>query len=299
MQNLSSQIIIDLVDDTSSQIPQQLLATFETIIGLDWDDLAYLALLLPLPSEQYLAGQMPVVNPEGIHHARNVVLKKLATLIQPQLLKRYQQATQQETNTISNQAAAQRKLKNVCLSYLASLNTEESELLCSQQFENAGNMTDELAALTAIAHNSHPDRDKYLHQFYQKWQSEALVIDKWFSLQATSPQTNTLEIVETLTQHADFDLNTPNRVRSLVSAFSINNPLHFHNKTGSGYELLLQQVQQLDRLNPQIAARIVTPLTQWKQHSAERQLLMKQALQTLVSNPDISRDLYEIVNKSL
>jgi len=105
--------------------------------------------------------------------------------------------------------------------------------------------------------------------------------------------------VEALTQHVDFDLNTPNRVRSLVSAFSVNNPLHFHNSKGTGYDFLLRQVQQLDRLNPQIAARIVTPLTQWKQHTSERQHAMKQALQTLVSDADISRDLYEIVNKSL
>ncbi len=299
IQNLSSQIIIGLVDDATHQVAPQLLATFEKIIALDWDDQAYLALLLTLPSEQYLASQMQVVNPEGIHHARNAVRKKLATLLQPIFLKRYQQAVKQEANEISNQAAAQRKLKNICLSYLASLQTEESYMLCSQQFENAENMTDELAALTAIAHNPHPDRDKCLNQFYQKWQSEALVIDKWFSLQAMSPLTNTLETVEALTQHADFDLNTPNRVRSLVSAFSVNNPLHFHNNKGTGYDFLLRQVQQLDHLNPQIAARIVTPLTQWKQHTTERQQLMKQALQTLVSSADISRDLYEIVNKSL
>ncbi|MEE9424658.1 MAG: aminopeptidase N [Methylococcales bacterium] len=299
IQNLFSQIIIDLVDDASRPVAQQLLKTFEKIITLDWDDQAYLALLLTLPSEQYLASQMQVVNPEGIYHARNTVRKKLAALLQSKLLNHYQQATQHETNEISNQAAAQRKLKNVCLSYLASLQTEDNYLLCTQQFEQAGNMTDELAALVAIVHNSHPDRDKYLDQFYQKWQSEALVIDKWFSLQAMSPLINTLETVEALTQHADFDLNTPNRVRSLVSAFSVNNPLHFHNSTGTGYDFLLRQVQQLDRLNPQIAARIVTPLTQWKQHTSERQHAMKQALQTLVSDADISRDLYEIVNKSL
>jgi aminopeptidase N len=299
IQNLSSQIIIDLVDDLTRPVAPQLLATFEKIIALDWDDQAYLALLLTLPSEQYLASQMQVVNPEGIHHARKTVRKKLAALLQPEFLKHYQQAALQETNEISNQAAARRQVKNVCLSYLASLQTGDNYALCAQQFEQAGNMTDELAALVAIAHNPHPNRDDYLNQFYQKWQAEALVIDKWFSLQATSPLTNTLETVEALTQHTDFDLNTPNRVRSLVSAFSVNNPLHFHNQKGTGYDFLLRQVQQLDRLNPQIAARIVTPLTQWKHHTFERQHAMKQALQTLVSDTDISRDLYEIVNKSL
>ncbi|MEE9345523.1 MAG: aminopeptidase N [Methylococcales bacterium] len=299
VQNLSSQIIIDLVDDATRPVATQLLVTFEKIIALGWDDQAYLALLLTLPSEQYLASLMQVVNPEGIHYARNAVQKKLAALLQPELLNCYQLAIQQETNEISNQAAARRKLKNVCLSYLASLQTVDNYALCAQQFEQTGNMTDELAALVAIAHNPHPHRDDYLNQFYQKWQAEALVIDKWFSLQATSPLTNTLETVEVLTQHADFDLNTPNRVRSLVSAFSVNNPLHFHNQKGTGYDFLLRQVQQLDRLNPQIAARIVIPLTQWKQHTPERQHAMKQALQTLVSDADISRDLYEIVNKSL
>ncbi len=299
IQNLSSQIIIDLVEDTKRQIPQQLLTTFEKIIALDWDDPSYLASLLTLPSEQYLASQMQIVNPEGIHHACNAVRKKLAALLRPELLNRYQQAVQQETNEISNQAAARRKLKNVCLSYLVVLQTEDCYMLCTQQFEHAGNMTDELAALAAIAHNPHPDRDNYLNQFYQKWQSEALVIDKWFSLQATSPLENTLETVEALTRHNDFDLNTPNRVRSLVSAFSVNNPLHFHNINGTGYDFLMRLVQLLDQINPQIAARIVTPLTQWQRHTPQRQKHMQRALQKLVSDTGISRDLYEIVNKSL
>ncbi|HFD12844.1 MAG TPA: aminopeptidase N, partial [Crenotrichaceae bacterium] len=299
IQNLSSQVIIGLSEEPDRPVPGQLLKTFKTIISQDWDDLAYLATLLTLPSEQYLSSLTTVINPDGIHHARNAVQQQLAVQLQQQLFNHYQQAVERETNEISNQAAAQRKLKNVCLNYLATLQTRESNELCVKQFEHAGNMTDELAALAAITFHSHPQRKNYLDQFYRKWQSEPLVIDKWFSLQATSPLENTLETVEALTRHADFNLNTPNRVRSLVSAFAVNNPLHFHQTNGAGYLFLMRQVQQLDKINPQIAARIVIPLTQWQRHTQQRQNQMKQALQTLLSRTDISRDLYEIVSKSL
>lgn len=299
IQNLSSQVIIELSENPDHQVPSQLLNTFETILTQDWNDLAYLATLLILPSENYLSSQTSVINPHGIHHARKFVQQQLARALEHSLREHYDKTAQHVSNKINKQAVAQRKLKNVCLNYLACMNNETNNRLAEQQFEQAGNMTDELAALTAIAHNPNPQREKYLNIFYHKWKAEALVIDKWFSLQATSPLDNTLETVQRLTQHNDFNLQTPNRVRSLVSAFSANNPLHFHNQDGSGYQFLLKLVQQLDPLNPQISARIVTPLTQWQRHTTVRQQNMKQALQTLLSNSDISRDLYEIVNKSV
>ena len=153
---LSCQVILDLCKDSSLAVAPQLLTTYQSIVEQDWDDLAYLAMLLTLPSEQYLASQMQVIDPEAIHNARNVVRQQLATVLHENLVTHYQLAVQQEADQISRQSAAQRKLKNVCLGYLASLQTDESFALCYQQFDQAGNMTDELAALTTITHHPHP-----------------------------------------------------------------------------------------------------------------------------------------------
>ncbi|MCH9698246.1 MAG: aminopeptidase N [Gammaproteobacteria bacterium] len=299
IQNLSSQIILSLSAQPNETVDPLLFSVYESIVTQALDDLSYLAVLLMLPTEQYLANQVQTIDPEGIHRARQSVKQQLATHLSEHLLSIYRDADRQEQNEISNQAAARRKLKNVCLNYLAALNTRDSIQYCLNQFKHASNMTDEIAALSAIVHNNHPDKERCLDQFYQKWNNEALVIDKWFSIQATSPLDNTLDAVKTLTRHSDFDLGMPNRVRSLINAFSVNNPLHFHNLDGSGYSFLTAQVNTLDQINPQIAARLVTPLTQWQRHSPERQKLMKLALETLLANASISRDLFEIVSKSL
>ncbi len=192
-----------------------------------------------------------------------------------------------------------RRLKNTCLSYLASLEIGDAYQLAEQQFRSAGNMTDQMAALSVIVNSDHPAKALCLEQFYQQWQHEALVIDKWFALQATSITPDTFTTVQALMQHPAFDIKTPNRVRALVGAFTQANPVHFHAKNGEGYRFLADQVLALNSLNPQIASRMVTGLAQWRRYDPARQELMQQQLQRIVAVETLSKDVYEIASKSL
>jgi aminopeptidase N len=160
-------------------------------------------------------------------------------------------------------------------------------------------MTDQLASLQAIINSGHPKREQCLSQFYEQWHGDALVIDKWFSLQATGFLPEAFDVVKALAGHTAFDIKNPNRVRALVGAFSQANPLHFHRSDGDGYAFLADQVIKLNTINPQVAARMVVPLTHWQKFDLARQDQMKLQLERIVVTPGICKDVYEIVSKSL
>jgi aminopeptidase N len=196
-------------------------------------------------------------------------------------------------------AIGRRSLKNLCLAYLALLETAETAALCLTQFEHADNMTDRLAALTCLANSEMPQRTTALEAFYQRYRDNPLVIDKWFTVQATSLRSDALEQVEQLLLHPDFTLNNPNRVRALVGAFVHGNPARFHASSGAGYRFLADRVLELDRLNPQVAARMVAALSRWRRFDTARQALMRGQLERIQAQPGLSRDVGEIVAKSL
>ena len=175
----------------------------------------------------------------------------------------------------------------------------EIHALSQSQFENAKNMTDQMAALVAIVHNNHPAKEACLAQFYAQWENEPLVIDKWFALQASSPAVDAFEALQALSSHAAFDMKNPNRVRSLIGAFSQTNPLHFHAANGQGYAFLADAILELNAINPQVASRMVTPLTVWRKVEPSRQTLMKAQLQRIIDTKDISNDVFELASKSL
>jgi aminopeptidase N len=160
-------------------------------------------------------------------------------------------------------------------------------------------MTDQMAALAVIVNSSHPAKQQCLDNFYQQWRAEALVIDKWFALQASSHNSDTFATVQALMQHPAFDLKNPNRVRALIGAFSQANPLHFHAANGQGYQFLGSQIIALNTLNPQVASRMLSPLTTWRRYDAGRQTLMKAQLERIMTTEAISRDVYEVASKSL
>jgi aminopeptidase N len=196
-------------------------------------------------------------------------------------------------------AIGRRRVKNVCLSYLISLENAEIQQLSLAQFQSAKNMTDQMAALTAIVNSYHPEKPACLEAFYQQWQNEALVVDKWFTLQASSFMPNTFATVQSLMAHPAYDMKTPNRVRSVIGAFSQSNPVHYHAANGEGYQFLADQVIALNSLNPQVASRMINALTSWRRFDEQRQTLMKAQLQRIMQTPDISPDVYEIASKSL
>ncbi|HEY9050611.1 MAG TPA: aminopeptidase N [Gammaproteobacteria bacterium] len=266
---------------------------------LDQDlDKALTARILALPGEDYLAEFMRIIDVDAIHRVRNFSQLQLATQLQAELLQIYE--TNHTTDfELTAQAMGQRNLKNVCLSYLVRLNTPDMRELAIKQFRQANNMTDQLAALRAITHIECDERFDILNEFYEKWKDDALVIDKWFTVQATASLKDTVRDIQRLQEHEAFDIRVPNRVRSLIGAFSQGNAVCFHDRSGQGYKLLVDCVSQLNTINPQIAARLLAPLIQWKRHDDQRQKLMKQYLQQIAALPDLAKDVYEIVNRGL
>ncbi len=269
------------------------------LIEQDWEDLSYLARLLTPPSEIYLAEQMPVVDVIGIHRLRERYLTALAEQCQASLYRLYQQHHRAFDQARDNQSIGRRRIANVCLNLLTRLPDTDWAKLADRHYHQAGNMTDQLAALMVIVHRRLPGREQVLEQFYQTWREQPLVIDKWFRVQATAPVLSTLTNVQQLLNHADFDLAMPNRARALVGAFSQGNPVCFHDSSGCGYDYLAERILELNRLNPQVAARMLKPLTQWRRFDEARQELMKAQLQRILAEPSLSPDVYEITSKSL
>ena len=159
-------------------------------------------------------------------------------------------------------------------------------------------MTDALVALRAVTNADRAAGDELLADFYSRWQNDPLVMDKWLALQATCALPGTLERVQELMQHSSFSMKNPNKVRSLIGAFC-SNQHQFHAKDGKGYSFLVDCIMELDPMNPQVAARMLSPFTRWKQYDEQRQQLMKAALEQIASLPGLSRDTGEIVEKSL
>ncbi len=302
-QQLAGQIITGLIADCQNgrtlKINPIIIEAYQKVLAHSWDDLSYFALLLGLPSESYLAEQMQVVDVEAIHEAREFVKQSLAEALQEEFKTLYLNYHRDESGIFDSGTIGRRRIKNIALGYLSKLGRPEVQQWSEQQFNTAKNMTDQLAALADIVNNPHPSRQNCLASFYQQWQADALVIDKWFALQATSSMPDTFATVQSLMTHPAFDIRTPNRVRSLIGAFSQANPLHFHAANGQGYQFLADQVILLNTLNPQVASRMVTALTSWRRYDVNRQILIKTQLERIINTDAISRDVYEVASKSL
>jgi aminopeptidase N len=186
----------------------------------------------------------------------------------------------------------------VALGYLMASGSADAPALALRQFEEADNMTDRQGALAALANSDAPERDGALAAFYRRYRDDALVLDKWFTVQAQSTRDDTLDAVEALAGHADFTLANPNRIRALVAAFA-SNQRAFHDPSGRGYRFLADMILAVDRLNPQTAARLVPPLARWRRFGAERQALMRAELERIVVAPGLSKDVAEQASKSL
>ena len=302
-QRLASRIMFGLLEDRQAgrdfKVADEFTQAIEKILQDDALDKSLVAQALKLPDEAYLAEQMAMVDVEGIHQVREYLRKTVAQRLQDRLLQVYHTYHSDGVYELTSQAMGQRSLKNQCLSYLVSLASAEINALAYRQFEAAGNMTDQQAALQALIRVECPERELALASFYQRWRKEPLVLDKWFTLQASAQLPDALPRVKSLLAHPDFDIKNPNRVRSVLGAFCHANPTGFHDISGDGYRLLTDYIVELNAINPQIAARLLKPLARWKHFDPQRQSLMKQQLRRLEALPDLARDLYEVVSKSL
>ncbi|KUJ71590.1 aminopeptidase N [Thiomicrospira sp. WB1] len=258
-------------------------------------DLGLKALALTLPDLDYVCEQFDPIPVDAVWQAYRGVELCLAQTFETAWRELYERLHDRGPYAYDARALAQRKLKQVCLHYLSCL--PEGPKLAKRLFEQSIHMTDTLAALQAVNHDSL--RTEPMQVFYQRWRHEPLVLDKWFALQAKSRQGDVIEQIRALLAHPDFHYQTPNRVRSVLGVFARQNFYGFHQKDGQGYQLLGEQIHKLDSINPQVAARLCAPLTQWRRLDSPRQGLMREVLEALLSESTLSADVYEIVSKSL
>jgi len=298
-QILVQRILLRRISEPEEALPDGLVEAFGRALTDPDADKALLAEVLTLPSESYLGDQMEEVDVDGIHQSREALKQLLARELRAELLQVYYAGREQGGYDIEPASIARRSLKNICLGYLAQLQDEESLGLCVDQYRQGHNMTDVMAALSLVADSDADERGHLLADFYQRWQGDQLVLDKWFTVQALSRRQDTLEQVERLTRHPDFSITNPNRVRSLVGAFCSANPVRFHQADGAGYRFLTDRVLELDRLNPQVASRMLRLMTRWQRYDQSRQNLMRAQLQRVLAVASVSRDVYEIGSKSL
>ncbi len=280
-------------------VDDRLIQAFEATLKLEGADDALIAQAIMLPSESSVGDRMEVVEPEAIYAARTFLRKTLATACAATFKERYAGLAFDGPYAFTPEAVGRRSLRNVCLSFLCCLDAEDEGGIAASHLAAATNMTDTVAALGCLADKSGPDRDKAFADFYDRFEKEPLVVDKWLALQAMSHRADTLDVVRGLMSHPAFSIENPNKVRSLVGAFAMFNPLHFHAKDGSGYAFLAEQAQTLDAFNPAIAARLLSPLARWRRQSPERQEMMKEHLRTLLSREGVSKDVFEICTKAL
>jgi aminopeptidase N len=274
-----------------------LVKAFRGILSDRSADPALLAEAMVLPDEDYLAEQMEVVDVDGIHLARSFIKTELANRLETLFAERYAALNDGQAYQKSSDAMARRALKNVCLSYLGETGAGES--LAAAQLGSSDNMTDTLAAINALVQMGSPAATVALSDFEASWKNDALVMDKWFGIQAMQPGAETLNTVKKLMQHPAFSIQNPNKVRSLLGVFSMLNPTGFHRADGAGYAFHADRVIELDRLNPQIAARMASAFNRWKRYDEDRKALMKTQLQRISATGGLSRDVAEIVNNAL
>ncbi|CAB3674628.1 Aminopeptidase N [Paraburkholderia phenoliruptrix] len=289
------------------ELDDSVVAAFARVLTDESLSPAFRELALMLPSEAYLAEQMAESNPAAVHAARQFVRKRLANALKAEWLKIYDQHRTPGPYEATPAAAGHRALKNLALSYLTELDDPtEAVRLASAQYDAANNMTDRAAALSALlnaaaADGGSAEAQHALDDFYQRFEKEPLVIDKWFALQATqrgSAQRPVIDIVRKLMTHPAFNLKNPNRARSLISSFCAANPAQFHAGDGSGYAFWADQVIALDAINPQVAARLARSLELWRRFTPTLREGMRAALEKVASQVK-SRDVREIVEKAL
>ncbi len=260
-------------------------------------DPAFKAEAILVPSEAVIAERLEVVDPDAIHAAREQLRTAIGTALFEDLSKA-QAADAGAGDDLSPLAKGTRRLRTVSLGLLSAGNPDEGAAIAKAQFDRADNMTDRQGALSILVSLDGPEREQALKAFYERFENDPLVIDKWFALQAMSQRSDTLDQVEKLAEHPAFTLQNPNRLRSLIGSFGANHWV-FNDASGRGYRFLADMIIASDKLNPQTAAKMVPPLGRWRRLEPKRSELMRTELERVVGTRGLSRDVYEQASKSL
>ena len=280
------------------EVPRAFADAAARVVADSSKDPAFAAEMLALPSENYVAEQMQVVDPDAVHAVRDELRRRLADALREEVLavyRAYRGASPYSPDAVS---AGRRALKNSALGLLMELGDAAMRALCMKQFEAADNMTDALAALSMLANCDCPERTRALDAFYGKWKNEPLVVDKWLAVQSTTRLPSALADVKRLMAHPAFNLKNPNKVYALIGGFRANQ-VRFHAADGSGYLFLAEQVIALDAINPQVAARMARGFDRWKKFDAGRQAHARAALERIHDAKGISKGVLEIASRAL
>ncbi|MDD2701293.1 MAG: aminopeptidase N [Sideroxydans sp.] len=301
-QRLAMQRLMKLIEQVQKSEALTLDALFTDALRSTLNDRtldpSFIEVMLTLPSEAMLAEQCKVIDPQAIHSARQFMRKTIAERLKADLIAAYEANLTPGQYRPDAKSAGKRGLKNLCLAYLLAWDDKSTQQLALTQVNSADNMTDRLAALMGLVNAGSRLAVTPLKRFYTDYRIEALVIDKWFSLQAVA-ETTDIDTVRRLTQHTAFMLKNPNRARSLIFSFCNGNPSQFHAADGSGYAFWAEQVIALNKLNPQVAARLVRTLDHWKKYKPALKKQMKAALQKVAATKGLSKDVQEVVERTL
>ncbi|MCA3233942.1 MAG: aminopeptidase N [Cupriavidus sp.] len=309
-QRLATRALLQLVGDVQAQrelkLDPALVAAFRTVLTDGSLNPAFREQALMLPAEAYLAERMGVADPAAIHRARLFMREGLARALKAEWLAAYEANATPGDYSPDADSMAKRALRNLALGYLADSGDADMQALADRHYQQSDNMTDRFAALSALVNSFAPGREHALADFYERFEDDALVIDKWFSLQGmqrgeVGPHAGkrTIDTVRALMEHPAFNLRNPNRARSLIFSFCSGNPAQFHAADGSGYEFWADQVLALDAINPQVAARLARVMDRWQKYEIPLRDRMRAALERVAAASTLSRDVREIVGKSL
>lgn len=294
-------LIFRLVKEVQQQRPlhmdMHLVQAFKYLLTHSQGQEEYVAMLLTLPSINYLVQFMTPMDIEALHTAYDFVKKSLASALVADFAHAYKNNL---LNSYQYNATdvGRRSLKNRSLAYLVESGESQYRQWAYQQFMQSDNMTDTMGALQALINHPSEEREKALAAFYDKWREQPLVVNKWLLLQATAMLPSTLDQVKKLMQHPAFDIKNPNNAYALIRTFG-DNLVCFHEKSGAGYRFMADQVLAINAFNSHVAAIIVQPLSRWQKMDKTRQKYMKEELQRIAKASKLSKDVYEIVTKSL
>jgi aminopeptidase N len=301
-QQLAMKLLLQGVTDARAGrpllFPDFLVRAFGRVLADAGKDPAFAAEVLALPAEVIIAEHLEEIEPGVVHKVRLAMRRFLAEQLQTEFRAGYDTMATPGRYRPDAVSSGRRALRNLCLAFLVDLGDETSRRLCLAQLEAADNMTDALAALTAIANCDCAERRPALDAFYSRWQDEPLVVDKWLGVEAMSRLPGTVARVRELTRHPAFTLKNPNKVYALLGSFG-GNQINFHAADGSGYELMVEQSVALDAINPQVASRMVRNFERYKRFEPGRRSLMRAALQKVAATAGLSRETAEVVGKAL
>ena len=289
-------MVKDIQNGKEPTLPEAYFDVWESYLTDKTLDKGFVARAITLPQENYLADQMDVVDVDAIHKARYFVKQAIAKRFEKELRAVYDENNSDAEYTPSPEQSARRALKNMALSFLGDLGTNNE--LVEKQYAQANNMTDKLAAMNIASNSKNPKREAIMDDFYQTYKNEKAAVNKWIFTNACADRPDAVNVVRKLLTHPAFNIKNPNNVRSLMGGFAYNQT-EFHKLDGSGYDFAVEMAYKMDDMNPQMAAHMVKPLTRWKRFDAKRQEMMKKALEKVLEKKNLSKNVYELVTKSL